>query len=94
MDVGSVNVPYLLARYLRLFDARGGMSGAPFLVEVIARLAEHFANPDLRKILQGIGRAAKGAPIVDEGDQANLAPIQAPPPPPAAARTISQRMAN
>ncbi|GKB31211.1 hypothetical protein Tco_0870612 [Tanacetum coccineum] len=42
MDVGSVNVPYLLARYLRLFASRrkqGAMiSGGQF----VARLAEHF----------------------------------------------------
>ncbi|GKE15191.1 hypothetical protein Tco_1422768, partial [Tanacetum coccineum] len=42
MDVGSVNVPYLLARYLRLFAARrksgAHISGGQF----VARLAEHF----------------------------------------------------
>ncbi|GJU69435.1 hypothetical protein Tco_1255694 [Tanacetum coccineum] len=42
MDVGSVNVPYLLARYLRLFAAgrksRAYISGGQF----IARLTEHF----------------------------------------------------
>ncbi|GJV01267.1 hypothetical protein Tco_1334836 [Tanacetum coccineum] len=42
MDVGSVNVPYLLARYLRLFAfgrKQGAMiSGGQF----VARLAEHF----------------------------------------------------
>ncbi|GJU45018.1 hypothetical protein Tco_1202284 [Tanacetum coccineum] len=42
MDAGSVNVPYLLARYLRLFAAgrKSGVhiSGGQF----VARLAEHF----------------------------------------------------
>ncbi|GKE66550.1 hypothetical protein Tco_1520711, partial [Tanacetum coccineum] len=42
MDVGSVNVPYLLARYLRLFASgrkQGAMiSGGQF----VAQLAEHF----------------------------------------------------
>ncbi|GJS61496.1 hypothetical protein Tco_0656280 [Tanacetum coccineum] len=42
MDVDSVNVPYLLARYLRLFAARRKngvhISGGEF----VARLAEHF----------------------------------------------------
>ncbi|GJZ72224.1 hypothetical protein Tco_0636075 [Tanacetum coccineum] len=42
MDVGSVNIPYLLARYLRMFASRrkrGAMiSGGQF----VARLAEHF----------------------------------------------------
>ncbi|GJV64317.1 hypothetical protein Tco_1475145 [Tanacetum coccineum] len=36
---------------------------------------------------------AQDAPVVDEGDQAVLAPVQAPPPPPATARTMPQRMA-
>ncbi|GKA55927.1 hypothetical protein Tco_0754999, partial [Tanacetum coccineum] len=42
MDVGSVNVPYLLARYLRLFAAGrksvAHISGGQF----VARLAKHF----------------------------------------------------
>ncbi|GJW11217.1 hypothetical protein Tco_1577044 [Tanacetum coccineum] len=42
MDVGSVNIPYLLARYLRVFSSRrkhGAMiSGGQF----VARLAENF----------------------------------------------------
>ncbi|GJS55309.1 hypothetical protein Tco_0628671 [Tanacetum coccineum] len=42
MDVGSVNVPYLLARYVRLFAAgrkrEALISGGQF----VARLAEHF----------------------------------------------------
>ncbi|GKC39105.1 hypothetical protein Tco_1051489, partial [Tanacetum coccineum] len=42
IDVGSVNVPYLLARYLRLFATRrksgAHISGGQF----VARLAEHF----------------------------------------------------
>ncbi|GKD47331.1 hypothetical protein Tco_1271976 [Tanacetum coccineum] len=42
MDVGSVNIPYLLARYLRIFASRrkhGAMiSGGQF----VALLAEHF----------------------------------------------------
>ncbi|GJU73922.1 hypothetical protein Tco_1265327 [Tanacetum coccineum] len=42
MDVGSVNVPYLLARYLRLF-ASGGKQGALISGgQYVARLAEHF----------------------------------------------------
>ncbi|GJY83357.1 hypothetical protein Tco_0496733 [Tanacetum coccineum] len=42
LDVGSVNIPYLLARYLRRFavgrKSRAHISGGQF----IARLAEHF----------------------------------------------------
>ncbi|GKB45777.1 hypothetical protein Tco_0896530 [Tanacetum coccineum] len=42
MDVDSVNVPYLLARYLRLFAA-GRKSGAHISGgQFVARLAEHF----------------------------------------------------
>ncbi|GJY56723.1 hypothetical protein Tco_0455838 [Tanacetum coccineum] len=42
MDVDSINVPYLLARYLRLFAA-GRKSGAYiFRGQFVARLAEHF----------------------------------------------------
>nr|GEX09223.1 hypothetical protein [Tanacetum cinerariifolium] len=42
MDVGSVNIPYLLARYLRLF-ALGRKQGAViFDGQFVARLAKHF----------------------------------------------------
>ncbi|GKD04577.1 hypothetical protein Tco_1179551 [Tanacetum coccineum] len=42
MDVGSVNGPYLLARYLRLF-ALGRKQGAMiFGGQYVAHLAEHF----------------------------------------------------
>ncbi|GJR64735.1 hypothetical protein Tco_0010800 [Tanacetum coccineum] len=46
----------------------------------------------------GAPRVGQDAPIVDEGVQADLAPVQAPqqppPPPPATARTMPQRMAR
>ncbi|GJX39504.1 hypothetical protein Tco_0252807 [Tanacetum coccineum] len=91
MDVGSVNVPYLLARYLRLFAARrksgAHISGGQF----VARLAEHFRLLTV-EILGGM----TDAPIIDEGGQTDPAPEQAPqqPPPPslATARTIPQRL--
>ncbi|GJZ84024.1 hypothetical protein Tco_0649197 [Tanacetum coccineum] len=41
----------------------------------------------------GAPRVAQDAPVIDEGGQADLAPVQ-PPPPPAAARTMPQRMAK
>ncbi|GKC47145.1 hypothetical protein Tco_1064867, partial [Tanacetum coccineum] len=42
LDVGSVNIPYLLARYLRRF-ATGRKSGALILgSQFVARLAKHF----------------------------------------------------
>ncbi|GJV74539.1 hypothetical protein Tco_1506123 [Tanacetum coccineum] len=141
MDVGSVNVPYLLARYLRLFVA-GRKSGAHIYGgKLVARLADHFGlliakivggltviAPELPIIdmtelarLQictqfddtwawvamgperqpdtavGAPADAEDAPIIDEGDQAVPALVQAPqqpPPPPSAARTMPQRMAR
>ncbi|GJY41329.1 hypothetical protein Tco_0428599 [Tanacetum coccineum] len=42
--------------------------------------------------MAGAPGSAEDAPVVDEGDQAVSAPIQAPPPPPATARTMPQRM--
>ncbi|GJS30658.1 hypothetical protein Tco_0491278 [Tanacetum coccineum] len=142
MDVGSVNVPYLLARYLRLYAA-GRKSGDHIPGgQFVARLAEHFGLLtaeilggltvialelpiiDMTKLVRlqicaqfddtwawvamrperqpdaaaGAPADAEDAPIVDEGDQAVLAPVQAPqqppPPPPAPARTMPQRMAR
>ncbi|GKA30519.1 hypothetical protein Tco_0716824 [Tanacetum coccineum] len=136
MDVGSVNVPYLLARYLRLFAA-GRKSGAHISGgQFVARLADHFGlltveilggltvialelpvidmaelvrlqisvelddtwawvamgperQPD---VAAGAPADAEDAPIVDEGGQADPAPVQAPQQPPlppsAPARTI------
>ncbi|GJT25100.1 hypothetical protein Tco_0895037, partial [Tanacetum coccineum] len=40
----------------------------------------------------GAPRAAEDAPTVDEGAQANLAPVQAPQPPPPVPRTMQQRI--
>ncbi|GJW89889.1 hypothetical protein Tco_0167442 [Tanacetum coccineum] len=103
LDVGSVNIPYLLTRYLRRFAAgrksRTHISGGQF----VARLAEHFGLLTA-KILGGLTVAmgperhpddAAGAPAVvedahaaDEGDQAIPAPVQAPQqPPPPSATT-------
>ncbi|GJX52622.1 hypothetical protein Tco_0280991 [Tanacetum coccineum] len=120
LDVGSVNIPYLLARYMRRFAAgrksEAHISGGQF----VARLAEHFGiltaeilggltlddawawvaiglerHPD---VATGALAVAEDAPVVDEGDQAVPAPVQAPqqpsPPPPAPARTMPQRMAR
>ncbi|GKE78459.1 hypothetical protein Tco_1544579 [Tanacetum coccineum] len=136
MDVGSVNVPYSLARYLRLFTARrkskAHISGGQF----VARLAEHFglltaeilggltvialelSVIDMEELVRlqiyveiddtwawvaigperqpdtvaGAFADAEDVPIVDEGGQADLAPVQAPqqppPPPPAPVRTM------
>ncbi|GJT41315.1 hypothetical protein Tco_0941180 [Tanacetum coccineum] len=42
MDVGSINIPYLLARYLRLFTARRKSEALISGGQFVARLAEHF----------------------------------------------------
>ncbi|GKB20035.1 hypothetical protein Tco_0853958 [Tanacetum coccineum] len=93
MDVGSVNIPYLLARYLRMF-ASGRKRGAMISRgQFIARLAKHFGLLTKQR-LQGLTPDAttgtlevtEGAPDVDEGAQAVPAPVQAPQPPPATAQ--------
>ncbi|GJU85842.1 hypothetical protein Tco_1293388 [Tanacetum coccineum] len=64
MDVGSVNVPYLLARYLRLFASgrkQGAMiSGGQF----DARLAEHFGLLTKER-LQGLTVIMRDLPVID-----------------------------
>ncbi|GKD47038.1 hypothetical protein Tco_1271683 [Tanacetum coccineum] len=71
MDVGSVNVPYLLARYLRLFAAgrksRAHISGGQF----VARLAEHFGLLTV-EILQGLTVIAPELPIIDMAELVRL----------------------
>ncbi|GKD74816.1 hypothetical protein Tco_1333098, partial [Tanacetum coccineum] len=42
MDVGSANVPYLLARYLRLFASGRKQEEMIYEGQFVARLAEHF----------------------------------------------------
>ncbi|GJZ99721.1 hypothetical protein Tco_0672272 [Tanacetum coccineum] len=84
LDVGSVNIPYLLARYLRRF-ATGRKSGALISGgQFVARLAEHFRLLTEER-LRG---------LTDQGDQVVLAAVQAPPPPLATARTMPERMAR
>ncbi|GKE84081.1 hypothetical protein Tco_1557823 [Tanacetum coccineum] len=64
MDVGSVNVPYLLARYLRLFAA-GRKSGQHISDgQFVARLAEHFGLLTV-EILGGLTNIALELPIID-----------------------------
>ncbi|GKA60763.1 hypothetical protein Tco_0760170 [Tanacetum coccineum] len=64
LDVGSVNIPYLLARYMRRFAAgrksKAHISGGQFVVAA------------------GAPEAAKDVLVVVEGDQAVLEPVQAP----------------
>ncbi|GJY32632.1 hypothetical protein Tco_0417101 [Tanacetum coccineum] len=83
LDVGSVNIPYLLARYLRRFAA-GRKSGAYiFGGQFVARLAEHFGLLTTEVLggltvialelliidMAGAPVIAEDVPAVDEGDQ-------------------------
>ncbi|GJU30399.1 hypothetical protein Tco_1173988 [Tanacetum coccineum] len=83
MDVGSVNVPYLLAKDLRLFAAgrksRAHISGGQFVI--CEQLDDTWAwlaigperQPDAAA---GTPRVSQDAPVIDEGGQADLAPIR------------------
>ncbi|GKD73175.1 hypothetical protein Tco_1331457 [Tanacetum coccineum] len=111
LDVESINISYLLARYLRRFVAgrkiRALISGGKFLpiidmaelvrLQICMEIDDTWAwvalgperQPDATA---GAPRVDQDAPIMDEGNQAILAPVQAPPPPPVVARTMPQRM--
>nr|GEZ16958.1 hypothetical protein [Tanacetum cinerariifolium] len=64
MDINSVNVPYLLARYLRLF-ASGRKSGALILGgKFVARLDEHFGLLTEERLL-GLTIISPTLPIIN-----------------------------
>ncbi|GKF91524.1 hypothetical protein Tco_0275225, partial [Tanacetum coccineum] len=71
MDVGSINIPYLLARYLRLFTAgrksKAHISGGQF----VARLAEHFGLLTV-EILQGLIIIAPALQVIDMAELERL----------------------
>ncbi|GKC80454.1 hypothetical protein Tco_1131228, partial [Tanacetum coccineum] len=102
MDVGSVNVPYLLARYLRLFVAgrksRAYISGGQFIYMGVNDTWAWVAMGPKRQpdAMAGALRVAQDVHVVDKGVQAIPAPMQAPQqplsPPPVAARTMPQRL--
>ncbi|GKA94148.1 reverse transcriptase domain-containing protein [Tanacetum coccineum] len=52
---------------------------------------EGMSDPDAAAGAVGV---AKDSPFIDEGGQANLVPVQAPPPLPAATKTMPQRMSR
>ncbi|GJW22028.1 hypothetical protein Tco_0032650 [Tanacetum coccineum] len=71
MDGGSVNISYLLARYLRLF-AVGRKSGAHISGgQFVARLAKHFEILTT-KILGGLTVIAPELPIIDMAELVRL----------------------
>ncbi|GJV48136.1 hypothetical protein Tco_1438348 [Tanacetum coccineum] len=73
LDVGSVNIPYILARYLRRFAAErksgAHISGGQF----VARLAKHFGLLTA-KILEGLTVITPELLIID---MAELVPLKA-----------------
>ncbi|GKC76801.1 hypothetical protein Tco_1127575 [Tanacetum coccineum] len=92
LDVGLVNIPYLLARYLKRFAARERAGSYFWWTAWVAMEPER--QPDAAA---GAPADVGDPPIVNEGNQAVLAPVQGPqqpPPPPAPARTMPQRMAR
>ncbi|GJW84356.1 hypothetical protein Tco_0157501 [Tanacetum coccineum] len=71
LDVGSVNIPYLLARYLRRFAA-GRKSGDHISDgQFVARLAEHFGLLTA-EILGGLMVIAPELSIIDMGELVRL----------------------
>nr|GEX15418.1 hypothetical protein [Tanacetum cinerariifolium] len=101
MDLGTANVPYLLAQYL-FTHAEGRKSEARLSRgHFIGRLAAHFglvSDQGLRGLLvaaaAGALGAAEDASTAFEGAQAVLEPVQAPqlPPPAPQHRNTSQRI--
>nr|GEZ83212.1 hypothetical protein [Tanacetum cinerariifolium] len=71
MDIGSVNVPYFLARYLRLFSAgrksEAHISGGRF----VAMLADHFGLLTA-EILGGLTVIAPELPVIDMAELVRL----------------------
>ncbi|GKB41029.1 hypothetical protein Tco_0885971 [Tanacetum coccineum] len=97
MDVGSVNVPYLLAMYLRLFASgrkQGAMiSGGQFICEELDDTWAWVAPRPGRQPDVTAG-TPEDAPAVDEAAPTDPAPMQAPQPPHVAPGTMPQRIAR
>ncbi|GJV34103.1 hypothetical protein Tco_1394503 [Tanacetum coccineum] len=89
LDVRSVNIPYLLAPYLRRFAA-GRKSGAHISGGKFAWVA--IGPKRQPNAAAGASKVAQDAHIVDEGGQADPSLAQAPPPPLVVARTMPQRL--
>ncbi|GJS13714.1 hypothetical protein Tco_0408186, partial [Tanacetum coccineum] len=84
-DVGSIKIPYLLARYLGMF-ASGRKHGVMISEgQFVARLAEHELDDTYAWVVPGLERqqvaeagapeVAEDAPVVDEGAPAVPAPV-------------------
>ncbi|GKD88972.1 hypothetical protein Tco_1364479, partial [Tanacetum coccineum] len=71
MDVGSINIPYLLARYLRRFAA-GRKSGAHISGgQFVGRLAQHFGLLTA-EILRGLTVVAPELQMIDMAELVRL----------------------
>ncbi|GJX00836.1 hypothetical protein Tco_0184749 [Tanacetum coccineum] len=71
MDVGSVNVPYLLARYLRLFTLGRKQGAMISRGEFVARLAKHFRLfTEMR--LQGLTVIVRELSVIDMAELVRL----------------------
>ncbi|GJY12546.1 hypothetical protein Tco_0381855 [Tanacetum coccineum] len=71
MDVGSVNISYLLARYLRLFASRRKQGAMIFGGQFVARLAEHFGLLTEER-LQGLTVIVRDLPVIDMAELVRL----------------------
>ncbi|GKA19972.1 hypothetical protein Tco_0699887 [Tanacetum coccineum] len=71
MDVGLVNVPYLLARYLRLFSTGRKSRAHIFGGQFVARLADHFGLLTA-EILGGLTVIAPELPVIDMAELVRL----------------------
>nr|GFB81203.1 hypothetical protein [Tanacetum cinerariifolium] len=90
MDVGSVSIPSLLARYLRMFALGRKHRVVTSSGQFVARLLEHFGLL-IEERLQGLTvtmsnspKGAEDAHVVNEGALVVPAPVLAPQPPAAA----------
>ncbi|GKD81166.1 hypothetical protein Tco_1348005 [Tanacetum coccineum] len=72
MDVGSVNVPYLLARYMRLFATRRKSGAHISRGQFVARLADHFGLLTT-EIVGGLTVIAPELPVTDMAEHPDAA---------------------
>ncbi|GJX95621.1 hypothetical protein Tco_0351419 [Tanacetum coccineum] len=71
MDVGSVNAPYLLARYLRLFTSGRKQRAMIFGDQYVARWGKHFGLLT-EEGLQGLTIISPALPIIDMAELVRL----------------------
>ncbi|GKC80106.1 hypothetical protein Tco_1130880, partial [Tanacetum coccineum] len=71
MNVGSVNIPYLLAQYLRRYASGRKGKAMIFGGQFVARLAEHFRLLTNQR-LQGLMVIVRGLPMTDMDELVRL----------------------